>query len=60
MGNKIKVLITGAGSSVGQAIYKSLKISSLKLISLRDINKLNVTFIDRRGHYYLKWKKKIH
>ena len=31
MSRKIKVLITGAGSSVGQAIYKSLKISSLKL-----------------------------
>ena len=42
MGNKIKVLITGAGSSVGQAIYKSLKISSLKLnIITADINELN-------------------
>ena len=42
MNRKIKVLITGAGSAVGQAIYKSLKISNLKLnIITADINELN-------------------
>ena len=42
MKKKIKVLITGAGSAVGQAIYKSLKLSNLPLqIFTSDITELS-------------------
>ncbi len=42
MSRKIKVLVTGAGSAVGQGIFKSLKISKLNLeVYTCDINALS-------------------
>ena len=39
---KINVMVTGAGSGVGQSIIKALRISSLNLnIIAADINELN-------------------
>ena len=70
---KIKVLITGAGSGVGQSIAKSLKITKLNIkIIFADINLLNSGLyrfknsiiapkVENRGslNWYIKTLKKL-
>ena len=48
MKKKIKVLVTGIGSGVGQSIFKSLLLSKLKLdILIGDIDYLNIGLCQR-------------
>lgn len=57
--SKIKVLVTGAGSSVGQSIIKALSLSKLNLEVLTgDISKLSAGLYMRQGYIIPAVEKK--